>query len=79
MRKAVLLMCVPVDQNGKNLNFNDEDFSKMEEMLPIAQRRTHRIALHMIGNFTPLNLKQALSAAYLQGMEDTILVTTVNK
>ena len=79
MRKGLLLNSVPINKDGQQLKFEDEDFAAMQGMLPVAGKRTHRLGLEMIRNPPTLNLREALSAAYLQGMNDTLLAIDSNQ
>jgi len=59
---------VPINNKGEQINMLDTDFKNCAQM---ASRRTHMLGLYAaIGDIT---LKEALQAAYFQGMNDLIV------
>lgn len=58
---------VPRDSKGEKLEMVDNDFKQVE---PVASKRTHMLGINAgAGNIT---IKQALCAAYYQGMYDLL-------
>ena len=51
-----------------------KDYKNAGAMRNIAEKRTHRFCLDMMRNGSQVTIKDALAAAYMQGMSDTALV-----
>ena len=62
-----LELMAPRDKKGNELVFSGDDFKALDQTARIAERRTNRIALELVLNMT---MRDALSAAYLQGFND---------
>lgn len=69
-RMAHLQKLVPIDSKGEQLEFGEDDFIMLEESLRVAKKRTHMIALELV---LDLSLRDALCAAYIQGMNDKVI------
>lgn len=75
-RERLFKLCTPIDENSNKLDMSNDDLVKMSGVMIIAHKRTGRLALNMVNE--SMNLRDALSAAYVQGMEDAV-ISTVNK
>lgn len=65
-------MKLPItDKDGVKRDLSDYN---MDPILKIADKRTHKYALECIRPHGKTTLKEALSAAYIQGMNDAISV-----
>lgn len=64
---------VPKDAEGKRLDIDWKDPAFIKFMR-VAEKRTGCIALEMTLSSSPLTLRQALAAAYWQGMYDCTLL-----
>lgn len=60
------MSALPRDEIGKDIDISEDPLSV--KMLRLGEQRTKRFALSMVIN--KLNLRQALAAAYIQGMAD---------
>jgi hypothetical protein len=69
-RMAHLQKLIPRNSKGEQLEFNKNDFIMLEESLRIAKKRTSMIALELV---LDLSLRDALCAAYMQGMNDKVI------
>jgi hypothetical protein len=69
-RMAHLQKLIPRNKKGEQLEFNKDDFIMLEESLRIAKKRTNMIALELV---LDLSLRDALCAAYMQGMNDKVI------
>ena len=61
---------VPRNAKGEQLEFNKDDFIKFNESMMVAYKRTNMIALELVLDIT---LRDALCAAYLQGLNDKVI------
>lgn len=64
---------VPTNLGGKPREWVADE-PNYGRLLDVAEKRTHRFALECIKPFTRTTMKEALAAAYIQGMSDTALL-----
>lgn len=67
---AHLQKLIPRNTKGEQLEFSKDDFIMLEDSLRIAKKRTNMIALELV---LDLSLRDALCAAYMQGMNDKVI------
>lgn len=73
MNKTAITRLNPLDlSGGKKTDITD--FPNINKIINIAERRTHRFALECVRPSYSITLKEALAGAYLQGMNDTVLL-----
>lgn len=59
----------PIDSDGKPF-VEFTQFKDYKHLAKIAEKRTHRLALESIRPGGNITLKEALAAAYIQGISD---------
>ena len=69
-RVAELQSLIPVDAKGVKLEFTGEDLLNLHSLTKVAYKRTNHIALELV---LGISLRDALEAAYVQGIHDIII------
>jgi len=72
MNKNAVIKLAPRDLEGKIVDLTD--FKDLPRVHGIAGKRTHKFALELIAPCGRITIKEALAAAYIQGMNDAVLL-----
>ena len=78
MKKSTLNKLLPKDFDGDRVA-EVAKFPDIDKLFGIAEKRTQRFALECVTNFDAITLKQALAAAYVQGISDAVKLLEKSK